>query len=162
MVDTGIILRWFSNELTLRMEEKGFTHRHVALNSRTMPHNIIDYMNGKNFPRPWTLVLIAECLECSIDELLGYEGIEYNHSPRTERAFYKYPNEDSFTPYLRNRIVQKMSELKMDEEKLATQSGVTLQTIKRYLCVHSGAPQMPNLIRICDAFECTPSELIGY
>lgn len=52
--------------------------------------------------------------------------------------------------------------MRMSEEELAEQYGIKLQTIKRLLCVHSGAPQVPSLLRICDGFKCTPSELIGY
>ena len=162
MVDTKLILQWFSRELIERMEEKGITYRQLAFGSRTMPHNIMDYMQAKNFPNPWTLVLMAEQLGCSVDELLGYEDSGFVRSHKKESLFSKYPSEDSFTPYLRDCMVKQMKDEKMTAETLSQLSGVNLQTINRYLCVHSGIPQMPNLLRICDALRCTPSELIGY
>lgn len=162
MVDTKLILQWFSTELIERMENVGITHRQLALESRTMPHNIIDYMRGQNFPNPWTLVLICERLGCTVDELLGYEDTGFIKDIHDARAFVEYPDEDSFTPYLRNRIVQRMKKMKMSAEELAQRSEITLTTIERYLCVHSGMPYTAYLLRICDALDCTPSELIGY
>lgn len=162
MVDTNVILQWFSEELVTRMEDKGITHRQLALNSRSMPHNIMGYIRGESFPSPWRLVLIAECLECTVDELLGYEDSGFNYRRQKERVFNKYPNEDLFTPYLRDKIIQRMRKMRMSEEELAERSGIKLQTIKKLLCVHSGAPQVPSLLRICDGFKCTPSELIEY
>lgn len=162
MVDTKLILQWFSTELIERMENVGITHRQLALESRTMPHNIIDYMRGQNFPNPWTLVLICERLGCTVDELLGYEDSGFRTKNTGVRAFDEYPNEDCFTPYLRNRIIQRMKKMKMSAEDLARESEITITTIERYLCVHSGMPYTAYLLRICDALDCTPSELIGY
>lgn len=161
-MDTKVILRWFSGELIERMEAKGVTHRQLAFNSRTMPHNIMEYMRASSFPNPWTLTLIADYLDCTIDELLGYEDTSFIRKRKRESLFSKYPSEDSFTPYLRERIIQQMNKQNMTTEILAQRSGVNLQTINRYLCVHSGMPRLAMLLRICDAFECTPSELIGY
>lgn len=162
MINTKNILRQFSNELIERMEKRGVTHRQVALGSRAMPHNIMSYMQGDNFPNPWTLALIAEYLDCTVDDLLGYEDSGFVKKRKTDSVFMKYPSEDSFTPYLRDQIVHKMNEQKFTEEELARRSGVGVNTIKRYLCLHSGMPQMSYLLCICDALECTPSELMGY
>ena len=162
MVETNVILRWFSNELVSRMADKGVTYQQVAFASRSMPHNINGYIRGESFPSPWRIALIAGYLECTIDNLLGYDDNYFKYNSRIEKAFTRFPDEDSFTPYLRDRIIQRMKKMNMTEEDLIRKSGLSPQTIKRYLCVHSGAPQIPSLLRICDAFRCTPSELIGY
>lgn len=162
MIDARLILDWFSQELIERMEANNITHKQLALECRTRPYNIIGYIQGKNFPNPWTLVLICERLGCTVDDILGYEDSGFVPKRSKERAFTKYPHEDDFTPYLRNRLIQQMEKRKISAEDLAGESGVTLITINRYLCVHSGMPEMPNLLRICDALDCTPSELIGY
>lgn len=162
MVDAKLILQWFSRELVERIETKGVTHRQVAFRSRTTPHSVMGYIQGDNFPNPLTLILMAEYLDCTIDELLGYKDVGFVKKHRKESAFDIYPNEDSFTPYLRECIIKQMKLENMTAETLAQLSGVNLQTIKRYLCVHSGMPQMSNLLRMCDALGCTPSELIGY
>lgn len=162
MVDTDLILQWFSQELIERMEAKGIAYRQLALDTRSMPHNIMGYMQGRSFPNPWTLVLICERLECTVDELLGYEDSGFAPKRDKERVFTKYPHEDDFTPYLRGRIVQRMEKMKMSAEELSQKSEIALNTINRYLCVHSGMPYTAYLLRICDALDCTPSELIGY
>ena len=162
MVDANLIVHWFGNELTERMNAKGVTHRQVAFATHVAPMSVLDYMEGAHFPSPWSLVLMAEYLGCTVDELLGYESRCSNNYHKMAPAAALYRDEDSFTPYLRGRIVQKMNELKMSEEELARRSGVNIQTIKKYLCVHSGSPRMINLLRLCDAFKCTPSELMGY
>lgn len=162
MIDTNLIVHWFGNELTERMNMKGVTHRQVAFAARVAPMSVVSYMEGMHFPSPWNLVLIAEYLECSVDDLLGYESGHPIKQSKTISAASLYREEDSFTPYLRSRIIQKMEMTKMSEEELARQSGVNRQTIKKYLCVHSGPPRMNNLLYICDAFKCTPSELLGY
>ena len=162
MVDTKIILQVFSQELIERMEARGVTHRQLAFDSRTKPLNILGYMRGDSFPNAWTLVLMAECLECTVDDLLGYEDNGFVKKHNNARAFDIYPDEDSFTPYLRERIIQRMKQMRMTAEELARESGVTYVTINRYLCVHSGLPRTNNLLYICEALDCTPSELIGY
>lgn len=162
MVDTKLILSWFSQELIERMEAINITHKQLALECRSRPSNIIGYMQGRNFPNPWTLVLLCERLGCSVDEILGYEDSGYVPKRNRDRAFSKYPHDDDFTPYLRNRLILLMKKRKMSAEDLAAESGVRLNTIERYLCVHSGMPEMPNLLRMCDALDCTPSELIDY
>lgn len=162
MVDTDLILQWFSQELIERMEAKGLTYRQLALETRSMPHNIMGYMQGRSFPNPWTLVLICERLDCTVDELLGYEDSGYEPKRHKERAFAEYPHEDDFTPYLRNRLIRLMKKQKMSAEELAQRSEIALNTIERYLCVHSGMPYTAYLLRMCDALGCTPSEFIDY
>lgn len=162
MVDNKIILHWFSRELIERMEEKGITHRQLAFDSRTTPASIMNYMRGDSFPNPWTISLMAERLDCTVDDLLCYEDSGFIRKSKSVPIFTKYPSEDSFTSYLRDRIIKQMKDRNFTAEKLSQLSGVNLQTIKRYLCVHSGMPQMSNLLRISDALKLTPSELIGY
>ena len=162
MIDSKTILQIFSQELIERMEALGITHRQLALDSRTLPSNILTYMRCASFPNPWTIVLMAERLDCTVDELLGYEDSGFLGRSHGDRAFWTYPDEDSFTPYLRGRIIQRMAEMQISPEELAMRSGVKLATIERYLCVHSGLPRMSSLLCICEGLDCTPSELIGY
>lgn len=162
MVDTKLILSWFSQGLIERMEAINITHKQLALECRSRPSNIIGYMQGRNFPNPWTLVLLCERLGCSVDEILGYEDSGYVPKRNRDRAFSKYPHEDDFTPYLRSRLVKLMKKQKMSAEELAQRSEIALNTIERYLCVHSGMPYTAYLLRTCDALGCTPSEFIDY
>ena len=162
MVDANLIVHWFGNELTEKMNVKGVTYRQVAFAAHVAPMSVLGYMEGTHFPSPWSLILMAEYLGCTVDELLGYESGYSNKRSEMISAVILYRDEDSFTLCLRDRIVQKMNELKMSEEELARRSRVSIQTIKKYLCVHSGSPRMINLLCLCDAFKCTPSELMGY
>lgn len=157
ILDTKDVLRVFANELNDRMESKGVEARQLTLAIRTSYINVYSYRTGKSFPDLYTLFLIAERLECTVDELLGYRS---NIRRRPEIKGYR--SEEEFADYVRLRLVEHMKLRSVDPKELAKRTGISSSTIDMYLSVHRWVPRVPELLRICDALDCTPSELLGY
>lgn len=153
----------FTQEFNERMDAKGVTYRQVAYAARVTKGSVAHYKLGNTFPEPWTLILIADYLECSVDELFGYSE---PHIPKVGRrkvpAVEVFPNWDPFADYFRERLIKFMEERNMSSIDLAELSGISVRTIEMYLSVHRWTPKTPDLLRICDALDCTPSDLLGY
>ena len=162
MIDSYTVLRWFANELNERMIKERITARQLSYVTRLSLRSINGYLDGNSFPNMWSLSLMAEQLHCTVDDLLGYK--KSRSLSRTKRAPLKttFTNEDAYTMYLRECVKDRMQTLGIDAKELAQISGVSYSSINRYLCVHSGLPQTHAFLHICDALDCTPSELSGY
>ena len=161
MIDTRDVLITFSEELNRRMEEKGVSYRQVAFAVRVARGSMIHYKSRYCFPKLWILVLIANYLECSVNELLGYP-VCFSNSDRKYDAIELYPNEDVFIDYFRDRLRQQMRLEDVSSQQLAMKTGFKVDTIEMYLSVHRWIPQVPDFLVLCDALKCTPSDLLGY
>ena len=160
MVDNRDILATFAENLNKRMEIKGITYRQVAFAAKVSKGSVVHYRLGNCFPKLWTLVLIADYLECGVGELLGYPSmlaIDHKYN-----ATELYTNEDVFMDYFRDRLDQMMRIQHVSPEELADKSGCSVDTIDMYLSIHRWIPQVPDFLNLCDALDCTPSELLGY
>lgn len=160
MTNSRDVLITFSEELNKRMECNGVSYRQVAFAARVTKGSMIHYKSGRCFPELWALVLIADYLKCSVNELLGYPGCfgdEHNYN-----AAELYPNRDIFMDYFRDRLNRQMQLERISSQQLAIKTSFTIDTIERYLSIHRWVPQVPDLIKICDALDCTPSDLLGY
>ena len=164
MVDVRDVQIRFGAELNRRMDLKGISYRQLAYKSRVTKGSMIHYKSRNSFPEVWNLILIADCLDCSVDELLDYD--EPNTTPewRAKRipAIEKFYTEDEFADYFRERLIKFMKKKHMDLDELAQRSDISARTIDMYLSVHRWVPQTPNLLRLADALDCTPSDLLGY
>lgn len=74
MVNEKEVLYTFNRELCERLELSGMTYRDLAFKARCAPSRVESYLRGNNFPNLWTLTLMAEALDCCIDDLLGYKN----------------------------------------------------------------------------------------
>lgn len=163
MIDTKEILWKFAEELNARMIENGVTYRQVAYAARVTKGSVVHYKSGNTFPEPWTLALIADYLGCSVDELLGYPNPHiFARTRRWIPAIERFPNWDAFADYFRERLSDLMNAKHMTAEELAKNIGASTRTIDMYLSVHRWTPDTPSFLRICDALDCTPSDLLGY
>lgn len=162
MLDENVIRGRFVDELNTRMKNLGVTPGDVALRCRTRKGSVISYMRGDSLPNVWTLALIAEYLDCTVNDLLGFEGIEDVNALEDDIAFDTYPSEGSFSFHVRDRLSQRMSVKHMNNETLSELTGFTVNTIERWTWLYPRLPQAMNLIRLADALDCTPSDLLGY
>lgn len=160
MIDARDALTTFSEELQHIMQDKNVTYRQVALAVRVTRERMSRYKNGVCFPDLWTLVLIADYLKCSVSELLGYSDCLY--SKHNYNAGELYTNEDIFIDYFRDRLLQQMRIERINSEQLAERSEIPLKAIEMYLPIHRWVPHVSDSLAICDALNCTPSELLGY
>lgn len=161
MIDIKEILRRFAIELNNRMDECEVTYRQVAFAARVTRGSMIHYKSGNAFPELYPLVLMAEYLDCRVDDLLGYLpccGFTGGNIVATKR----FKDEDDFADYFRLRLYECMQEKAVDTNELARRAAVSTNTIDMYLSVHRWVPRTVDFIYICDALDCTPSELLGY
>ena len=161
MVNSKSILITFSEVLRTKMADFNLSNRRLAIGSRVTSEKISGYRNAVCFPKIWTLVLIADYLECSVDELLGYSNFGH-HNAYGKCASDVFQNEDVFADYFRNRLLSTMNVKGMTSYELSLKSRCSENTINMYLSVHRWTPQVPVFLNLCDALECTPSELLGY
>ena len=161
MVNNKSVLVTFSEALRTKMAEFNLSNRRLAIASRVTSEKISSYRTEECFPKLWTLILIADFLECSVDELLGYSSFEHTDTYR-KYASDVFQNEDVFADYFRNRMLSMMGIKGMTSHELSLKSGCSENTINMYLSVHRWTPQVPVFLNLCDALECTPSELLGY
>lgn len=150
----------FAEELNERMRENGVTYRQTALAVGVTKGSFIHYKSGNSFPELFTLIRISNYLNCSVDSLLGYRSDgKLRLSTDTSGDFF---NEDEFKDYFRSRLITMMEQAGMNANDLSRKSLVSTKYIEMYLSVYRWIPQVPDLLRICDAIGCTPSDLLGY
>ena len=160
MVNDKIVLRMFSENLNKRMEQKGVTYRQVAFAARVTKGCLVHYKSGNSFPELWTLVLMASYLDCSVDGQLGYSDLDTSFS--STRLIKPLMDEDYFDDYFRECLMNMMNSKNVDIFELSDRSGVSKNYIEMYLSIHRWVPRVPDFLAICDALECTPSDLLGY
>lgn len=164
MVDTEYILNWFSNEMRRRMNELELWPRDVSYHCKVRPSVMNNYLQGKSFPSPWTLVLIADFLETTVNELLDFDEPDEDELVGYDPISI-FEDDDEFAAHVSNRVKRWMAELDVDVFELAEKTGFTRRTIRRWFGLSDKQPELPrtsDLLRICDALECTPSDLLGY
>lgn len=161
MIDTKIILNRFKEELNKRMLERGDKYKQVALFTRTSNHEMLEYLQGDSFPEIWSLVLIADYLGCSVDEMLGYSNSHATDCKKIPASNVFY-SRNIFADYFREHLIKRMSDKHIDVNELAALSGITKTRIEMYVSVHRWVPSVPYFLRICDALDCTPTDLLGY
>ena len=163
MEDTKLVLEEFRKELNYRLEEKGVSYKQAALSTRVTNSEMLKYLQGRSFPELWSIVLIADYLECSVNELFGYPKTScFRAVDRDSVATIEFPNRDIFDDYFRDRLRMFMAYLEVSVAELSDRSGITEETIKMYLSVHRWVPRVTELLKLCDALNITPSDLLGY
>lgn len=160
MTNSRDVLVTFSEELNRLMQDRNVTYRQVALAARVTRTQMSRYKSGACFPDLWTLVLIADCLKCSVSELLGYsDSLPMEHRFNASEL---YTNEDIFADYFRDRLQQRMRSEHVNSQQLSAKSGISINHIEMYVSVHRWVPRISEFLCICSALECTPSDLLGY
>lgn len=117
------------------------------------------YRDKGQFPNPWQLVLIADHFGCSVNELLGFDQ---SKSTNMHRATDVFPGENHFAEYLSNEITQRMNEINMTIEDLTYKIKSSRDTVERWFDRWPTLPKTTYLLRICDALNYTPTDLLGY
>ena len=163
MIDTRNVLMDFTNELRSRIEYNGLTYRQVAFEARITRTKMNEYKFGRTFPELWNLLLIADCLDCSIDELLGYSKTGFAELRNSKvRVINVMPNNDVFADFFRMRLERYMQNNRITVADLSKRSGFKESTLEMYLSVHRWVPRTADFIKLCDSLDCTPSNILGY
>lgn len=159
MVNKARFLELFSRRLRVTMERAKYTSGYVSNYCKFGRRAMSDYVNGARLPNPWYLVLIAECLDCRVDELLGFRGPAAIMSTDASSTF---GDEKEFAVFVRDRMVERMEAKNMTAEDLANRIGMDLQNVNGWFSMWPALPRTFNLIDVAKALGCTPSDLLGY
>lgn len=155
-------LHIFTKELHERLETSGLTYRELAFRARCAPSRVQMYLRGSNFPNLWTLALISEALDCTMDDLLGCCSKNNSRIIHADSPFKRFTDEFDFALHFKECLSAKMNCLNMTQEALAGLTGFGKHRIYRYLSLGYPMPHLAQTLIICDALDCTPSDLLGY
>lgn len=164
MLDIDEVKDWFIQELSERIEDEGLLIRDVANHCHISQDRMNNYMQGRALPNPYVLSIIADFLSCTVNDLLGYDEFDDDElvgfDPTT-----MFEGEDEFMIHIRNRLEERMVEEDMTIKELAEKSSSNSRTIKYWLGKlkrQSPLIRTSDLLRLADALNCTPSDLLGY
>ena len=159
MIDESKVLEHFAVELNKRMKTKRLASSDIANRCEIPIGSVSDYRKGRRLPNAWQMVLLAECLDCTVNDLLGFEGgVGLNKEKATER-FY---GENTYAEFLGARIYDRMEFIGIDAEQLAECAKISKLTINKWLRQWPSIPKTIHILRICETLDCTPSDLLGY
>ena len=163
MIDEKKIRSWYAAEVKERMEDAGLEPYRIAYLCQVKHDYVYGYLQGKPFPKLWNLILLAECLDCSVNDLLGYDEIDDVDVYERLLASRTYIDETDFAEHFSKRFARIMDEQCILAEDLHKRTGISLAAIEHWLGEEPVAlPTVLNLLRICDALDCTPTDLLGY
>lgn len=163
MIDEKGIRKWYAEEVKERMEDAGLQPYRIAYLCRVKHENIYGYLQGKPFPKVWNLILLAECLDCSVNDLLGYDEVGDITVYERYLASKTYLDELEYAEHFSKRLLRNMEEQSLLPEQIHKRTGITLSTIEQWISEKPPAlPSVMNLLRLADALDCTPSDLLGY
>ena len=104
MTNEHDVRNWFETEVKERMEDAGLKPYHVSLMCKIEPGRIYGYLKGSPFPRVWKIILLAELLNCSVNDLLGYEEVDDLNVYEKFLASETYLDEDEFAAHFSKRL----------------------------------------------------------
>lgn len=163
MINKDEIMKTFGERFTQYMLDHNLRDIDMAklLNMSSM--NIPAYKNGVRLPNPWYLVLIAEKFGCSVNDLLGYDDYHIRYEFTREPATTQFSSNNRYEIYFRDRLIRLMIDRNIDASELAMLVNKTEATVRNvWLGKHPIIPSIYNFLEICDALDCTPSDLLGY
>ena len=105
---------------------------------------------------------MAEHLEATVNDLLGYDEVDDNQILECYPASKMYRNKIEFSHCFADRFHRYLDRRGMTIEDVAKLSGVTVTTIKKWVGARPVLPATYKFLQLCEALECTPSELLGY
>lgn len=163
MIDIREVCEIFAEELKERMDDVGLRPYHLLSLCKFDDENLQPYLEGKKLPGLYNLVLLAEHLECTVNELLGYP--EFGDASLYERflASDMYFTESQYARCLADRVRHYLDSGCMSFTDLEKHSGFKAPTIRRWFS--STKPHLPTtakFLQLCETINCTPSELLGY
>ena len=163
MINKDKIMKIFGERFTKYMIEYDLRDVDMArlLNMSSM--NMPAYKNGTRLPNPWYLVLMAEKFDCTVNDLLGYDGYYIKNSYEREPGTKKFSSINRYELYFRDRLAGMMKVRDINVSELSMLVGKKEDTIRNvWLGTRPNLPSIYNFLDICDALECTPSDLLGY
>lgn len=161
MLNEHEIKTWFAAEVKDRMEDLGLRPYHLPPLCHFKHEYLSGYLHGTSLPNLWSIVLMAEHLDCSVDDLLGFE--EYDdivYEPYL--ASQMFSDKEGFAMCVSDRLKRFMRNRGTNIDEVSKKTGVSISTIKKWTASRPTLPRTWDFLSFCDALGCSPSELLGY
>ena len=162
MINEKEIKQRFPIEMRERMEDAGFRPYHMSYFCQTKPSCINEYLQGTALPNLWSLVLMAEYLDCSTNDLFGINVSELELDYERYLASKMFHNEYEFAHCVSDRMMYLIDTKYASLDAFSDRSGIGKDTLKRWTGLRPKLPRAADLLRVCNALNCTPSDLLGY
>lgn len=158
MVNEEQVKNNFIEYANKKIKELDIPSWYVGYYSEVCDGTYREYMKGARLPRPAALIMMAELFECTVNDLLGYR-----HTPVPMRKSKFSPGLDvrPLSDYFYSQVARRMIRKRISLDDLSISVGVTPQTLDGYF-KNTFLLDTSMILRICDALDCTPSELLGY
>lgn len=154
---------WFVAEVKERMTELDLRPYHLVRLCKIKEDRIDSHLRGDTFPGLFSLVLMAEHLECTVNDLLGFEEIEEIDIYERYLASDMFFTESQYATCLSDRVRRYLEERNMTLAGLAKQTEFRLETVRHWFSkTRPHLPPTVKFLKVCEILECTPSELLGY
>ena len=150
--------RHFVDYVRQRIDELELPAWYVGYYSEISDATFRQYMKGIRLPAPIKLIMIAELLKCTVNDLLGFDY--YNVSDSVE-LFDSGRDTKYVMAYFGNNLSRIMIGDDVSVVELASRSGLSTYVIQQYID-GKVLPDISILIELCESLNCTPSELLGY
>ena len=163
MLNKNEVMKTFGKRFAQYMVEHNLRDVDMArlLNMSSM--NIPAYKNGTRLPNPWYLVLIAEKFDCTVNDLLGYDGYYIKNTYARAPATEKFTSINRYEVYFRDRLAGMLRARDVSVSELAMLVNTKEDTVRNtWLGIRPRLPSINSILEICDALDCTPTDLLGY
>lgn len=148
------IREYFAERLKQGADEHDLRLWYVAYYADTSEAFLRSCLKLKKLPRLDSLILIAELFQCTVNELLGYKFVDVE--PRTE-LFNQGIDTKRVVDYFMRELSKRGFEL---DNFQFNEYGMDAEFRR---CIRNRRFQSTDaFLQICDALDCTPSDLLGY
>lgn len=158
MVSAYVYRRYFADYVAKCMKEREIHPWYVAYYSEMCDTTFRSCLKAAKLPKITSLIMIAELFECTVNELLGYEYVAVESR---DRLFDSGLDTRHLSEYFNSQIERKMEELNMTTLDLASACECSEHIVNNRLKYRT-LPDTAAMLQICDALDCTPSELLDY
>jgi DNA-binding Xre family transcriptional regulator len=157
------INKWLAAEVNDRMEDMELRPHHLQRLCGMTDGEIDRCLAGTGFPKLFSLILMAERLECTVNDLLGYEEVEDVNIYERYTASTLYFKDNQYAACLSDRMRLYMKYNNISFHEIADKTGFNVENVRHWFAkTHAQLPPTKKFITICEALGCTPTELLGY
>lgn len=162
MINLKDIRMHFAEELQIRMKDEGLEIDDLAEYCNLSQCKVKFCLQLGSLPDIWTLILMADCLWCTVNDLLGYGVLNDPAELSTCQASSFFSDKREYATCFSSKLRRHMNEKGQSVEDLSRSADVNIHALRQCISIVPSLPQTSDLLRICDALDCTPSDFLGY
>lgn len=162
MINMKDVRACFAEELRTRMEDEGLEISDISEYCNLSQDKVKFCLQLGSLPDPWTLIFMADCLWCTVNDLLGYGVPKDPAELLTCQVSSFFSDKREYATCFSSKLRRHMNEKGLSVEDLSCRADVNIRALRQWISTNPSLPKTPDLLCICDALDCTPSDLLGY